>query len=32
VRWVLPERIGAVKVVTGIDDAVVRAAIQEALG
>lgn len=32
VRWVLPERIGEVKVVSGIDDAVVRSAIQEALG
>jgi 3-dehydroquinate synthase len=32
VRWVLPEKIGDVSVVTGIDDAVVRAAIQEAIG
>ncbi len=32
VRWVLPERIGEVKVVPGIDDAVVRSAIQEAIG
>ena len=32
VRWVLPERIGAVKVVSGIDEAVVVACIQEALG
>jgi len=31
VRWVLPVRIGDVKVVPGIDDAVVRSAIQEAL-
>jgi 3-dehydroquinate synthase len=31
VRWVLPERIGQVKVVSGIDEAVVRACIQEAL-
>lgn len=32
IRWVLPERIGEVKVVSGIDDAVVRSAVQEALG
>jgi 3-dehydroquinate synthase len=32
VRWVLPERIGEVKVVQGIDPAVVRSSIQEALG
>jgi len=32
VRWVLPVRIGEVTVVTGIDGAVVRSAIQEALG
>lgn len=32
VRWVLPERIGEVKVVPGIDDEVVRSAIQEAIG
>jgi 3-dehydroquinate synthase len=31
VRWVLPERIGAVKVVSGIDEAAVVASIQEAL-
>ncbi len=30
-HWVLPKRIGQVKVVTGIDDLVVRAAIQDAL-
>jgi 3-dehydroquinate synthase len=30
-HWVLPERIGRVKVVTGVDDTVVRLAIQEAL-
>jgi 3-dehydroquinate synthase len=32
VRWVLPERIGETKVVPGIDDEVVRSAIQEAIG
>jgi len=32
VRWVLPVRIGEVQVVPGIDDAVVRSAIEEALG
>jgi 3-dehydroquinate synthase len=32
VRWVLPERIGEVAVVSDIDGAVVRSAIQEALG
>ncbi|MGA2325028.1 MAG: 3-dehydroquinate synthase [Bryobacteraceae bacterium] len=32
VRWVLPERIGEVGVVPGIDDVVVRWAIEEALG
>ncbi len=31
VRFVLPERIGQVKVVSGIDEAVVRAAIRDAL-
>jgi 3-dehydroquinate synthase len=31
VHWVLPERIGEVKIVTGVDDLVVRSAIQEAL-
>ncbi len=31
VRFVLPERIGEVKVVSGIDEAVVRAAIRDAL-
>jgi 3-dehydroquinate synthase len=32
VRWVLPERIGEVSVVSAIDEAVVLAAIEEALG
>jgi 3-dehydroquinate synthase len=32
VRWVLPERIGEVTVVSGIDEGIVRSAIQEALG
>ncbi len=32
VRWVLPERIGQVTVVAGIDETVVRSAIEEALG
>jgi 3-dehydroquinate synthase len=32
VRWVLPVRIGEVQVVSGIDDAVVRSALEEALG
>ena len=32
VRWVLPETIGQVAVVSDIDEAVVAAAIQEALG
>lgn len=32
VRWVLPERIGQVTVVQGIDPVVVRSCIQEALG
>jgi 3-dehydroquinate synthase len=32
VRWVLPERIGEVSVAANLDGAVVRAAIQEALG
>jgi 3-dehydroquinate synthase len=32
VRWVLPERIGQVRVVSGIDERVVTAAIEEALG
>jgi 3-dehydroquinate synthase len=32
VRWVLPEKIGEAKVVPGIDDDVVRCAIQEAIG
>jgi 3-dehydroquinate synthase len=31
VRWVLPEKIGQVKVVSGIEEATVRSAIQEAL-
>ncbi len=31
VRWVLPERIGEVKVVSDLDSALVRAAIQDAL-
>lgn len=32
VRWVLPERIGEVNVYQGLDPAVVRSSIQEALG
>jgi len=32
VRWVLPVRIGEVKVVSGLDDKVVCAAVREALG
>jgi 3-dehydroquinate synthase len=32
VHWVLPEKVGQVAVVSGIDDNVVRAAIRQALG
>jgi 3-dehydroquinate synthetase len=32
VRWVLPERIGEVAVVSGIDESIVVSAIREALG
>jgi hypothetical protein len=32
VRWVLPETIGQVAVVSDIDEAIVTGAIQEALG
>jgi hypothetical protein len=32
VRWVLPERIGQVAVVSDIDEAIVIEAIREALG